>query len=1029
MKKTTVKLVNKFFISFAFLLFAFLPSSSSADVETNPAIPEIFSRSYWGADESQTTWVAEYAKVQKFIVHHTASTTLVPDTDGTGEYKSMVNSIYKYHTSGKKWVDSDGTSYAGFGDIGYNYLIDPEGNIYEGRKGGNGTIGGHASSFNSGSVGISIIGNYQDGAVGQTNATLDPKVEQSLAKLIGWIAANNGVDLDSSSNFFGKTIDGLVGHKDVAATQCPGNIVYDQLSNIQKDAVLYEQSYQKYLYQVQGETALYVISGGYKTKFASRNDLPISYQTREVRYISKSQLNAYQYKDMKVLPDGTLIQQDGASMVYYLEKGKKRPLNVNETEFSKLGFKFSDVEKISSGELDYYETGDAIKFGPDGALIKDGGNNVYSIENGKKRLFTSATLFGSLRYDWAKVKADANAGMYMSGDVMRYSNGTLVRSSDSSNVYLIENGGKRLFTSGALFERLGYKWSNILAVDALELNWYPTSGNMVLPDGSLIRGAGTPTVYLVAGGQKKEITSAALLGKLGYGFANVVEIPQASLSDYPTGARATYPDGTLVKSVESPAVYRITGDKKEEFASLNVFNATGAKWSNIVEISKDELGLYATSGNVKYSDGTLLRAANGDKIYVIKSGSGVWIQSAEEFTKAGYRWANVLAIDPAELLLYVQKEQTAASAASSGSSTSIDSNSSATGVEPNIRVAIVGKYADGSLLKATDDSKIYVIKNGAASLINSSEEFTNAGYKWDAVTAISSKDLAVVLSSNAENTKITANGNYKIEYYDKDTGKLYKTVEKASGATTEVPFFDDGRYIRFIPASDNVILQVPSYNDVYQTKTVAYNDNQFRGVIELRYSPTSKKLWVIEDVPLEGYLRGISEATTRSNTEYLKAFSVITRTYAMNYVLKGGKHTSEPFHLKNSRNGNGNDQQYKGYAFEMRSPGTADSYNQTKGQVIEFKDKLIVAAYSSDSGGVTKSGCEALSSNYCTSDYDYLDGGVKDPANTVHNPSSVAASHGAGMSAVGAYQMAVDGSGWQDIIKYYYLGVNIDKRY
>ena len=113
----------------------------------------------------------------------------------------------------------------------------------------------------------------------------------------------------------------------------------------------------------------------------------------------------------------------------------------------------------------------------------------------------------------------------------------------------------------------------------------------------------------------------------------------------------------------------------------------------------------------------------------------------------------------------------------------------------------------------------------------------------------------------------------------------------------------------------------------------------------------------------------------------------------------------------------------------MRSPKTANSYAQTKGQVIEYLNKPIVAAYSSDSGGVTKSGCEALSKNYCSSDFAYLAGGVKDPVNTVHDAAKIAASHGAGMSAVGAYQMAAEGSDWQNIIKHYYLGVGIDKYY
>ncbi|MFA7169649.1 MAG: N-acetylmuramoyl-L-alanine amidase [Candidatus Paceibacterota bacterium] len=970
--------LNKILIIGAFLFSVFSSQISSASIESNPNVPEIIPRTTWGADETQMTWPIEYAKVEKIIVHHTASTTLVADTDGSGQYKSMVNNIYKYHTSSKSWTDQNGTNYTGFGDIGYNYLIDPNGNIYEGRKGGNGVIGGHASGFNSGSVGISIIGNYQDGTAGQTNTSLDTKVATALAKLIGWIAANNGMNLDTSSNFYGKTIDGMVGHKDVAATLCPGNIIYSELSSIQTQAVLYAKEYQKYIYQIQGSSAVYIISGGYKTKFSSKNALPITYQSREVQYVSKAQLDAYQYKDRNILPDGTLVNVNGEGTIYYLENSKKRPLSMDEAGFLKLGFKADEVITISESELDFYETGNIIKIAPEGTLIKDSKNSVYFIENGKKRLFTSATLFNKLGYSWAKVKTDNEADYYMNGDVMCYENGTLVKSKDSSSVYLIEDGKKRIFTSGTLFEKLGYKWSGIVTAENSELSAYANGANVTYPNGTLIRGAGTSTVYLVDNGQKREITSATLFSKLGYSFDNVIEIPKESLFDYTTGSKAVYPNGTLIKSQTNPAVYRIIDGKKEEFTSLNVFNANGAKWSNVIEISQNEINLYVTAGTVKYPEGSLLKSKDGEKIYIIKSGQATWIETAEDFVKAGYKWTDVFSIDYAEMKLYVTED-------------SVNDN---------------------------------VIDNNTTTVPSTP---TTPANSTTPISSTAEPNMRVAITnSTADSVSITANGNYKIEYR-RANDEIYKTVQKENGQITEVPFFDWDNYIRFIPESDDVIMQVTSYSDPsYDKKT---DDNRFRGVLELRYSTVSKKMWVIEDVALEDYLNGIAEATTYSEPEYLKAFSTIARTYAMYYIQKGGKHTGEPFYLKNSRNGNGNDQVYRGYDLEMRAPNIVSANEVTEGQIIEFLNKPIVAAYSSDSGGITKSGCEALSKNYCASEFDYLDGGVEDPAGTVHNSSKIAASHGAGMSAVGAYQMATEGSDWQSIIKYYYLGVDIDKYY
>lgn len=998
MKRGTIaRKIKKLIILDVIFSLTIFPSTI-AMAESNPSIPEIISREDWGADESKMTWEAEYADIKTFIIHHTASTTLKEDSDGSGEYKEMVQNIYNYHTNGKLWKDGNGASYTGFGDIGYNYLIDPEGNIFEGRDGGNGVIGGHASGFNEGSVGISVIGTYQEDNNYDANE-LSSKVLASLEKLIGWIAANNNINVNKTIEFEEETIDGVVGHKDVAATLCPGNVLYDELGDIQSAAYSYSKEYKNYLYQIKGKDTIYVISDGYKIKFDSKEDLPNTYQSREIKYITKSQLAAYGYKDIKKYPDGTLLQEIGENTVYYLQNGEKRPLGATEVEFESLGFSKDDIIDVLESDLDIYETGDKILFGPEGTLIKDADANVYYIENGKKRLFTSAQLFEYLEYSWTKIKADADAAYYLEGDVMRYPNGTLVRVAGASDIYLINNGQRRKFVSADLFLKLGYKWKNVIDIDGSEIGRYPLAGNVIYPDGTLIRATNGSTVYLVQNEQKKEITSETLLKKLGYSFANVVEIAPENISDYASGPKASYPEGTLIKTKTNAAVYQVEGAVKKEFTSLNLFNAVGAKWSSVVEIGDGEMALYATSGTVRYPEGALMRQNGGSKIYVIKNGTANWISSAEEFLAAGYKWSAVMDIDPLEMKLYVSNAETPTE----------EKKEEETDGDTQMK-----EEEEVSEDDATDENE------------NVEEEQSTNN---ENVSLGKEPNIRVALtSSTGDNIIITANGNYSVKYYYAD-GTNYKTVNKTAGQNTVVPYFDWDKYMRFVPESDDIILQILSYNDSYQYGSTAYNDNQFRGVIELKYSPVSDRLWVIEDVPLEGYLRGISEATTRTDSEYLKAFAIITRTYAMNYIVKGGKHAGEPFMLKNSRNGNGNDQQYKGYTFEMRSPTTAKSYGQTEGQIIEYNDKPIVAAYSSDSGGVTKDACQVLTPNYCTDDYAYLRGGIKDPENTVHNASSVAASHGAGMSATGAYQMAINGSDWEEIIKYYYPGVEIEEYY
>jgi peptidoglycan hydrolase-like amidase len=969
------KTYKKSFILFIASILIFSPLATLAQIESSPAIPEIISRSEWGADESKMTWKVEYADVKKFVIHHTASSNLVEDTDGSGEYKSMVNNIYNYHAGKKTWTDNDGETLTGFGDIGYNYLIDPNGNIYEGRDGGNEVIGGHTTGFNTGSVGISVIGNYQENNSG-TNATINSKITKALEKLVGWLAANNSININKTSSFNSKTVDGVIGHKDLAATLCPGNILYEKLNTIQENAYLYSQAYQNYAYQLKGSNAVYILENGKKIKFNSEADLPSSYASRTIKVIDQNQLNAYQFQDLATYPDGSLLRETNQDVVYYIQDGAKRPLEVTWEEFLKFGFQKADIISVSKSELNLYEDGDKIKFAPEGTLIKDEKNNIYFIEQGKKRLFTSAKLFEYLKYDWKKVKADENAKYYLEGSIMTYPNETVIKAKDNPSVYLMVDGKRRAFPSATMFERLGYKWKNILEIENTEINRYTVLGNVVYPDGTLIRAEGEQTVYLVDKGQKRAITSETLLKKLGYSFSNVITIPKNTIGDYQTGEAASYPDGTLIKIKNNPAVYQVSNGTKKEFTSMELFKAVGGNWSNVIEISNGEMDLYETNGSVRYPENSLIKKSGGEKIYVIKNGQAVWIKTAEEFLKAGYKWSNVIQISALEMDLYA-KETTAPDANNTNNGTNNNTTTDNTqepvsviSTEPKIRVAIT--YSEGS-------------------------------------------DIT-----------ITANGNYTVEYYDADK-KVYQTIKKGNGEKTVVPYFTWSKYIKFIPESENVILQVLSYKD--PSWNGATDDNRFRGNLELKYSSTSKKLWVIDELDLEDYLNGIAEATTYTETEYLKAFSTIARTYAMYYIEKGGKHTGEDFHLKNSRNGNGNDQVYRGYDLEMRAAQITSANKATKGQIIKFNGKTIVAAYSSDSGGITKSGCDVLSKNYCTSDFDYLDGGVKDPANTKHDQAKISASHGAGMSAVGASQMASEGSGWQEIIKYYYPGVNMNKVY
>lgn len=112
--------------------------------------PRIISRAQWGASESlrfdssgREKWPRRYERPRKIVLHDTETINNDPNPAAT------VRAIYYYHAINRGW-----------GDIGYNYLVDQQGRIYEGRAGGENVIGGHSRCFNPGTTGIAALGSF-----------------------------------------------------------------------------------------------------------------------------------------------------------------------------------------------------------------------------------------------------------------------------------------------------------------------------------------------------------------------------------------------------------------------------------------------------------------------------------------------------------------------------------------------------------------------------------------------------------------------------------------------------------------------------------------------------------------------------------------------------------------------------------------------------------------------------------------------------------------------------------------------------
>lgn len=168
------------------------------------ARPTIRSRAQWGADESIRGGEPSYGVVRGAIVHHTAgSNNYTPD-----QVPAVLRGIYEFHVKDRGWSD-----------IGYNFLVDKWGRVWEGRYGGTSraVVGAQASGFNQVTMGISLMGDYY-------NVDPSPAAIDAITRTIAWKASIHGFDPRGTFSWKGGVYRNISGHKDVGNTDCPGRV-------------------------------------------------------------------------------------------------------------------------------------------------------------------------------------------------------------------------------------------------------------------------------------------------------------------------------------------------------------------------------------------------------------------------------------------------------------------------------------------------------------------------------------------------------------------------------------------------------------------------------------------------------------------------------------------------------------------------------------------------------------------------------------------------------------------------------------
>jgi hypothetical protein len=235
----------------------------------------------------------------------------------------------------------------------------------------------------------------------------------------------------------------------------------------------------------------------------------------------------------------------------------------------------------------------------------------------------------------------------------------------------------------------------------------------IYPDGSLLQEIGQPGVWVLSNGKRRPIWSkTALMSR--FDTSKIIEVSKTDLQRYEIGYPIKYSNYSLLKSPANK-IYLTVNDEKKEIESDEVFKAIGYHPDEVIEVTSEELSYYKEGRKITlkslYPQGALLQDNKSGGVYYVEDGIKYPIID-KEILLASYQDYKITQVSSEELAQYV---------------------TAATGVG----------FKDGSLIKSSSDSKVYVVSNNKRRWVANEYTFSQLNYKWYNIMEVSDKVMAL----------------------------------------------------------------------------------------------------------------------------------------------------------------------------------------------------------------------------------------------------------------------------------------------
>jgi hypothetical protein len=991
-------------------------------------------------------WPQRYSqKVKKIVIHHTAQTLRDLNEDGmlnNRDYKLAVQAIYTYHTVSNGW-----------GDVGYQYLVDPDGNVYEGRAGGKDVIGAHVLCQNSNTVGIAVLGNFVE-------EHLSRKAFEGLVNITQHVSEEYNITPEGKSSFRGTVLPHIVTHAEVGAvtksfigrgaTQCPGDFLKKEMSQLRQ--IVADGGFRPAL--------------GYELVDKPRRIMLDPLQEYELPLVLKN-TGEQMWTSVK------MKSKKGSSLVYEessltIVPGQNLDLMIPLHVPFKAGKNSTDIQITLNGKrmkntipLKYVVKKPKYRY------------DVVNVESGQKSLLlgekrsVSVTLKNTSNFPWL----DEGKYQVQFREVQKKDE-NVVAPASGLNVFLSE--------PVAVGEEMTLSFDVPIQKNegAYQLQLAPVLGNK-----KGFRGKGVLLKYSV---EKPRFVARLTPKDRRYrpnpGFTEDVEFEILNKGNFDWEAGSVWmelDDQDEVFFVDEEvavgdlAIISVPIRVGYDDRQVKIKGKLGIDWlpewlgahrlsDNSVSIEKKFRSKGRVQLHTEYvaqSDEYLDNASGVHEVWVDlkNTGSVPWyrtgkdrivleIQKKADFSHKSWEKRRKMAgfleqdvVMPGEVGRFSMTLQVKGSFRRT---TYDDFLPAVNGKTLRVKKGKVRFGVEGKLKAKPEKEELgessnfqFLISNQDTS---SNDSISNKNEEKGAM--VESRELQIppmrvlLTEIDQDEIKVTASGVFRTWVSSTVQIKEYSAGEEVKILASHV---DDGTVIRMRAIGD-AHFRFTNWDRI-RTFGAGINDNTFRGVLEFRWDADEERMIVINELPLDQYMKGVAEVpeTADQPQEKRKVIAVLARSYALHYLISGyEKFPGKPYNAADSP---AIFQKYVGQNFETRSPKWQDSLEQTSGEVVLVvnpndqipmtnKERVLRAAYFSCTDGErTKSWDEVWPDNEYFQEYGSVFQSVSDPLGDDPGREGMqACGHQVGLSGYGATQKAAQGATYKEIVQDYYQGIEVE---